>query len=184
MGDDIVEEVKFLNAVIDIIKFEENDAGSINEAEQDFYQHVVTNILDDDEANEHLLVSVYSYKKLTMAVPFLLHILLSMGDFHTELDLVLHTFIRESLWYAKLIGPSDDEADLQRYSNRLLHQFIEEQMMYFPNSLCVVCDWIVIAGDLFDNMIVHNSTPITDLPPVQQSMLFSKTEEEIEAYRK
>ena len=55
-----------------------------------------------------------------MATQFILHILLSMGGFETEYDLMSQCSIKESMRYAKLIGPIDDEQSLQNYSNRLL----------------------------------------------------------------
>ena len=38
--------------------------------------------------------------------------MLSLGKFDTEIDLTLHSTIRESLHYAQLIGPSDEPEDL------------------------------------------------------------------------
>ena len=46
----------------------------------------------------------------------------------TEIDLTMHPTIRESLRYAKLIGPSDDQEELEKYSNELLHLWIKEQL--------------------------------------------------------
>ena len=44
-----------------------------------------------------------------MGNQFILHILLSMRRFETEVDLTLHESLRASLRYAKLIGPENDE---------------------------------------------------------------------------
>ena len=93
------------------------------------------NMIYDDHL-KHLPVPVYSYVKPTMGAKFLLHIMLSLGEFETEVDLLLHTSIRESLRYAKLIGPLDDLDSLKGYSNLLLKTYISEQLVYFPNSGC------------------------------------------------
>ena len=69
-----------------------------------------------------------------IATQFILHVLLSLGHFVTEVDLLLHATIRESLREAKLIGLSDDPELLQQYSDELLKQFNIEQLQYFPSS--------------------------------------------------
>ena len=43
-----------------------------------------------DDGNKNLPIPVYSYVKPTMGPRFLLHIMLSMGEFETEIDLILH----------------------------------------------------------------------------------------------
>ncbi len=73
-----------------------------------------------DDSLKHLPIPVYSYVKPTMGPRFLLHIMLSLGEFETEVDLVVNTSMRESLRYAKLIGPLDDIESLKEYSNLLL----------------------------------------------------------------
>ena len=74
-----------------------------------------------------------------------------MRQFEREFDLLLHTNLRESFRYAKLIGPLNDTDSLMEYSNQLLRKFIEEQLVYFPNSTRVLGNWIVSAGDLFES---------------------------------
>ena len=94
----------------------------------------------------------------------------------------MHDTIRESFRYAKLIGPSNDPSDIQASSDRLLYRYIEDQLQYFPNSKRVLTEWITIAGDLFDSVILRNEISISDMPPVQLSSLFGSTEESIREY--
>ena len=54
-------------------------------------------LYDDDQ--RHIPVPVFSYIKPTMGPRFLLHIMLSMGEFETELGFILHPTIRDSLRY-------------------------------------------------------------------------------------
>ena len=142
-------------------------------------ESLIENIwVQDDIEEEHLPIPVYSYIKPTMGTHFILHLLLSMGHFDTEVDLTLHQNLRESFRYAKLIGPQNDEESLQQYSNELLKKFIESQMIYFPNSKRVIDSWIVTAGDLSDEIIMHDNIPINDMPPVQQTILYSDCQQE------
>ena len=73
--------------------------------------------------------------------------------------------------YAKLIGNEDDQESLEKYSAELLKEFILQQLRYFPNSSKVLDDWIGVAGDLFDSVIMNNVIPITDIPPVYQTSM-------------
>lgn len=145
----------------------ENEMSS---SEKDDWKFISENLLYECK-ERHLPVPVFSYVKPTMGPRFLLHILLSMGRFETETDLLLRRNLRESFRYAKLIGDSDDIDDLTKYSNCLLRKFIEEQLVYFPNSSKVTDSWIVTAGELFDSVIVENTIPIHDMPPVLQTQL-------------
>ena len=156
---------------------------SDNESQDDAMMKQINDFwIDEDTNNIHLPIPVFSYIKPTMGTQFLLHLLLSMGHFSTEIDLTLHENLRESFRYAKLIGPDDDEESLQTYSNNLLKRFIEEQLVYFPNSKRVIDSWIITAGELLDEVIVRNNIPISDMPPVQQTAIFADCKEEEEKY--
>jgi hypothetical protein len=158
------------------------DNEEISEENQVFGNQIKSAWIDNDEQNEHLPIPVYSYIKPTMGTQFILHLLLSMGHFNTEIDLTLKENLRESFRCANLIGPLNDDDSLQQYSNELLKKFIKEQLQYFPNSKRVIDSWIIVAGELLDEVLVHNSIPINNMPAVQQSTLFASTEEECVKY--
>jgi len=117
------------------------------------------NMLYDDD-DRHIPIPVFSYVKPTLGPRFILHILLSLGEFETEIDLILHENLRESFRYAKLIGLENDEASLKEYSSHLLKRYIEEQLIFFPNSIKVLSQWIVTAGCLFDSVIIIIKVPM------------------------
>ena len=139
---------------------------SIEQEDCDTWKFYSQIIIEDPVT--HLPVPVFSYIKPTMGAHFILHLLLSLGHFDTEYDLILHRSIRESLRYAKLIGLSDDEDLLRIYSKKLLCSYIENQLVYFPNSTKVTDSWIMTAKDLLDNVIIRDKIKITDMPPVLQ----------------
>ena len=142
---------------------------------------VHSDFLFDDE-REHLPIPVFSYIIPTMGTSFILHIMLSMGRFETELDLTMHPSILECLRSCGLVGSNNDADSLKHYSNELLYQFIIEQVQYFPNSQRVIDFWIITAFELFHNVIVDNKLPVTEIPPVQLSRLMASTEEDIVLY--
>ena len=72
---------------------------------------------------------------------------------------------------AKLIGDSRDPEDLQQYSDSLLKLFITKQLKFYPCSYSQMDRYVVLAGELFDSIIVRNEIPITDMPPSLQTSL-------------
>jgi hypothetical protein len=72
--------------------------------DQELFDHAMREIVISHEPGYHLPVPVFSYTKPTMGVQFLIHLLLSLGHFQTEIDLTSHATIRECMQYAKLIG--------------------------------------------------------------------------------
>ena len=121
----------------------------LSRAETGFRKFVLEEIIHINRNEDHLPIPVYSYLKPTLGVQFIHHVMLSLGRFATEIDLTMHPTIRESLRYAKLIGPSNDQEELEKYSNQLLHLWIKEQLQYFPIGKRVLSEWIVIAGEFF-----------------------------------
>ena len=107
-----------------------------------------------------------------MVIHFIPNILPSLGPFEIEIYLDTHESIREILRCAKLIFPSNDHADLEKYSYDLLLIYIVEQVVTFPNSKRVIQLGIVVAGDIFDSVALKYEIIITNMPPVQHSALF------------
>ena len=88
-----------------------------------------------------------------MVTQLILHILISLGRYKTEIDLLQHVSLREPFRYAKLIGPENDDEYLQNYSDRVFVLFNEEQLVYFKNSRRIIDSWITITADLFNEAI-------------------------------
>lgn len=169
-----------------LIRLFSTDAEDLSEDEMDHLEFAKKNLVIShaDDEDYHLPIPVFSYSRPTTGVNFILHILLSLGEFETEIDLTTHKSLRECLRYANLIGPSNDPQDLETYSDNLLRLYIEEQVITFPNSRRVIQSWIVAAGDLFDKIIIDDEIPVTDLPAVQQSALFQSQEERCVEFRR
>ena len=171
MGSQCTESfLKMYHWLKNILELSIGNKSELNERQLKRWNFIEESLLYDD-GGKHLTIPVFSYVKPTLGPRFILHLLLSLGHFETELDLLLKPNLRESLRYAKLIGPSNDKEDLQRYSYLLQVLFIKEQLIYFPNGSKVISSWIVIAGDLLDAVIVNDEIPISDMPPVLQSRL-------------
>ena len=182
--DSLEEESNPISSMIELFRSIHQELANENVEDEEFRDHICSNLLDDDFRFDHLPCPVYSYVKPTMGFSFLHHVLLSMGKFETEIDLKMHHSIRDSFRYAQLIGPYNDEESLQGYSNALLEKWIISQLQYFPNALRTLSSWIVVAGNLFDQVIVKDELPISEMPPVQLSTLFGNDEEAIKNHIK
>ena len=169
--------------IYDIYDLLQSNIDDLNTLDQEFYKRVQSDLLFDDE-KEHLPIPVFSYITPTMGTSFLLHIILSMGHFETEIDLTMHPNILECLRSCGLVGRNNDTESLKRYADKLLHKFIIEQVQYFPNSQRVIDFWIITASELFQNVIVEDKLPVTEIPPVQLSKLMASTDEDIISYAK
>ena len=99
---------------------------------------------------EKLPIPVYSYVRPSMSHHFILHVLLSLGRFKTEIDLMNHPSLQDAFRYAKLIGTNEDEESLTRYSDNIFVRWIEEQLIYYSNSRQVIDPWIHSTAELFD----------------------------------
>ena len=73
----------------------------------------------DTHKNLHLPNIVFSYIKSTFPTQFVLHILLVMSRFETEIDLTQHSSLIESFRHVKLIGLSNYQDDLKKCSLEL-----------------------------------------------------------------
>ena len=151
----------------------------LSDSDLAFYEFSKKNLVFFDN-DAHLPIPVYSYIKPHMNTRFILHILLSMGQFDTEYDLNLQQSLRESLRYAGLIGQSNNSDDLKTYSNKLLYRYITEQLVYFPNGSSITDKWIVNAKHIFDDIIIFDQISHTELPPLLQTEVLRQKNELIE----
>ena len=101
-----------------------------------------------------------------------------MGRFSTEIELKLHGTIIYCFRHAKLIGPDDDINSLQNYSYEICARYTKEKLRYFPNAMKTLDTFIVVSGDIFDSFIIEDEIHISEMPPVQLSLLYASVEED------
>ena len=177
-GDPKYVMKQYFSKIQSLRTVDDQNENFISDDDSTLWNFMKHNLLYDDEL-KHLPIPVHSYVRPTMGPRFILHIMLSLGEFDTEYDLIAHRTLRESLRYAKLIGPLDDDESLLKYSNELMKTFILEQLIYYPNSMKVIDQWIVTAAELFESVIINNEIPITDIPPSHQTALNAVMDEKV-----
>ena len=82
-----------------------------------------------------------------------------------------HPSFRDCLCEVKLIGKNNDQDSLKQYVKNLTKLYIESQVVYYPNSIKKTETYIVMANGIFEDVILHNSIPIFELPPYSMNSL-------------
>ena len=119
----------------------------------------------DDSTEHDLPIPVYSSVTPHNAVEFLVHMMLMLGEFETELDLQMQGSMRESLAMAKLIDDDfSNEQSMARQINNLVNLVVCEVFYVQPVSLRKLDDYIVMSRRLFDSVILRDEIPINDIP--------------------
>lgn len=168
--------VNYFRQLNDVCSMSETELNT-NEFNKEFHAFAIDHVIHNDDKEKHLPIPTYSYIKPSMGPQFLLHILLSMGRFETERQLLLNNSLKESFRYAKLIGPEDDIISLEHYSNKVFAKFVHCQLQFYPNGQRIIDSYIIRSGDLFDSVIVKNEIPLYEMPSVQLSALLQNRDE-------
>lgn len=117
-----------------------------------------------DESDKRPAVPVYSSVSPKNATKFLIHILLSMGRYETELDLYTVPHMRESFYKAGLIESRDAEG-LARDVKALTKRYITEQLMWLPITNRSFCKFLKLSVDVLQNFFIHKTLHY-DQPPL------------------
>lgn len=123
-----------------------------------------------DDTGEQIPIVVFSRVLPNRGTQFLLHIMLVLGEFETELDLRTGGRLIESLAKAKLVPEKvlkDDVADkdLKSASIDIVRRVINEIIPLQPVSMSKLDDFVVKTKQLLDSVLLGDEIPMTDLPP-------------------
>ena len=134
-----------------------------------------------EEEEEHLLpIPVFSKVGPEQSSAFLLHIMIMLGEFETELEFRQQKSIKMSLAKCKLIPEEDinDTEGLREESNRQLKRIINEVCAFQPITLRRLEMYIIRCKRLLDSVLLDDDIPITDLPPsILTELLNERTKE-------
>ena len=85
----------------------------INQIQGTNHDFVHKTLLYDDASKEYLPIPVFFYFRPNFTTQFIIHILLSLERFGTEINICQHRVLRESFRYAKLIKTENDKESLE-----------------------------------------------------------------------
>ena len=118
-----------------------------------------------------------------MGPEFILNVLLSLGRFSTERKLLLNDTLRGCFLNAKFIGEEDYPESLQNNSNQVMNNFVNNQLVFFPNGQIMIDVFIIQAGYPLDSVIINNSITISNMPVVQLPALLLEHDEVFEEFK-
>ncbi len=102
-----------------------------------------------------------------------------MGHFTNELELVSHRTIRDAFVYAGLIS---NGLGMEASVDVLLRKYILEQLAFLPVGTRGFDHYCVVACNLIRNVLINNTLPVTELPPVLYTSLKAYTSDEVETH--
>ena len=116
---------------------------------------------------QRLPIAVFSSVTPDRAVPFLMHMLISFGEFETELDFKQARSLRDCFVRAKLMpeGDMENEEFLHECVKNLLYKAITKVLKLLPISTTRLWVLIVKCRCLLEKVIIENELPMTDYPP-------------------
>ena len=109
---------------------------------------------------------------------FVIHLLLSMGQFDNEMNLFTHQTMRQCFEYASLISKDiQDEETLLSECRTLLHEYVVQQLVFQPCGTKQFDRFLVAAWQVIRECIVHNEIPFRELPACLYTQLSRAIEE-------
>ena len=123
---------------------------------------------------------VFSDVKPTNPTKFLLHLLLSMGSFTTEYELLRQPDMYSAFVHAELLVPRGSPGFEESVRN-LIRRYIVEQLAYAPISTRTLDYYLVEAGRVIREVLVEDRLTITDMPGVLFTSLQTECSANIEA---
>ncbi len=134
------------------------------------------------EEDKILPIPVFSRVSPEQPSAFLLHILIMLGEFETELEFRQQKSIKLCLSKCNLIPGDhlDDRSYLQKYSNDLMKRIIEEVFTVQPITLKRLEVYIVRCKRLLDSVLLDDAIPIIDLPPSILTELLNERRTELD----
>ena len=115
----------------------------------------------------HLPLVVYSNIKPTQMHRFVLHVLLSMGEFNNELELFSVGDLRESFKVAGLVNFQH----LDRSIHALLRRYVLEQLIYIPGGTQMFDRLLIAANSVLQSLLSTGELPSDELPAVLYTRL-------------
>ena len=138
----------------------------------------VTNMMEKfvcDDHKEVIMVPVVSPMLPWNPHKYLLHVMLSLGHYDTEVGIMTHGSIRECFRAANLVREfSTTATEYEQDFLMVMHRYINEQLVYYANSMNKTQKILRVAFGVLEDAIVNNSLLMTDMPACQMSDIYAK----------
>eukprot|EP00984_Skeletonema_dohrnii_P023809 scaffold12895_cov164-Skeletonema_dohrnii-CCMP3373.AAC.6 len=125
-----------------------------------------------------LLPPIPVFSNITPANPqqFIIHLLLTLGKYDTEKDLLLKPSLIESFREGRLVGSDDDEEALLKDVGAILRRYITEQLIFSPFPLSKAEYYMLIGNQVIMDAIIHGGISMNEMPPFTVVGLLEKND--------
>ena len=131
-----------------------------------------------DNISRSPAVVVFSDVKPTLCFKFLLHLLYTMGEFSTEIDLFNEVDLRGCFVKAKIL-PAGQLSNVDALN--LLKRYIREQLFFLPGGNVSFSNKIVAPHDAINSLVLDNSVEPLKFPAVLMQTLTETLESNIQS---
>ena len=119
-----------------------------------------------------LPLPIYNMVKPTNSHKFLIHLLLSIGNFETEISLFKSCNIKQYFIDSGILrDPTPSDPTNVEDINRILVKYIIEQLLYIPKGTKVIGRYMICAKIALTEVLINDSEEINVTPPVLNSIL-------------
>ena len=124
----------------------------------------------------------YRTIKSTQGHIFLYHLLLSLGEFTSEFELLAQGSLLRSFQFARLFTTSSDPKDREESANDIIRHYIKTQLSHYPCGTVLFDTQVNTAFELIRSFLLDNNPHLHSTPPVLYTQLKESATIEHENY--
>ena len=138
-----------------------------------------TYIYESPSLSNNPAVVVFSNVYPKEGFKFLLHLLYTMGEFDTELDLFNSPSLRDCFMKAGLLpsGELNESTALE-----LLRKYVLEQLIFVPGGNVSFSNRLIAAHSAVTNLVLNDRSTTNDMPCVLMNKLTQSVEKKVETF--
>ncbi|CAB9511975.1 hypothetical protein SEMRO_512_G157630.1 [Seminavis robusta] len=139
-----------------------------------FWEFATTHFLCELDQN-YLPVIWYTPIKPTQTNRFLFHVLLSMGSFRSETELLMSGSMRDAFQHAGLFDSNDPEGSVKKVTKT----YLLKQLQHLPGGTRQFDRMLLAANKAFHNLFFDNTLAAQGLPPALYTKLIDETTKKV-----
>jgi hypothetical protein len=151
-------------AILFIIRLYNGDESTLNETELMFKEEGFLGDFVHDDGLPLPPTILHSQINPMNAQQWIIHFILTHGNYITEQDALDHATFRECLVKTKLIGESNEVEDLEDYAYTVCAIYVNDEVIRLGISMNKAEHFILRALRIFQEVIMRDSLPMFEIP--------------------
>ena len=133
-----------------------------------------------EDGGEELPIPVFSSVTPKTPAPFLLHMMLMLGEYDTEMDLKTQPTMLDALIKTNLIRDGDTAEEMV---NTLIELVVTKIMRVQPVTLRRLDEYIVMSHQLFEGVVERDEISINEIPSCILTQMLDDKDKELDDFR-